>query len=652
MGDGAIYRSCTLYAAHRVGVLSMALMALLIPADGALGQAVTLDERFHDAGQVEQFVTNRGMFNFRGIPGYGSEQNTEYPAGSLVDHMGDLGFLIGGIPEGGESEGDTLVSVSNAFGDAPVGIYYHHDFTGYSDEPWDTIWVAERGDELDIPYDVPYPDDTYHLPGNGPYIPVSDQDFVTRYNDYNVFVRQTGQRHEPLYLDVVQTSYAWSSPPLDNIIMARFTVKATRHGVRDAFVALFVDPNIGYRPADVEAGQILGDDYSRYVEEMKMGVGVDVEGGQDARDEGPYSVVGTILFADENTHRDDDLTWRFKVGGTGGERALPTTDPEIYETISTGSSDPSQHEDLAVGNTHYVLSVGPFDLPQDSTYSFTMALVLADEEDLMEEARLAYFAYERDFKLPQPPPAPPLKVDVSSGQVHLDWEARAGDVNPETYTDPNRGDAADQPFEGYRLYKSTQGRTGPWTLLGVYDIADNGFGPSDAGLRRSYTDRNLIDNVEYFYSVTAFSKRDTTVGEEGWPSQESSVAANAVTVVPGPGRSETVTEVAVVPNPYRGDIRYQDYNPPWEKPPPSRERWLEQDRRLTFINLPGPCTIEVYTLSGTLVQTIEHRSTHQNFAEWNLTSLADQAIASGIYLFTVRENATGEVHVGKFVVIK
>ena len=111
-------------------------------------------------------------------------------------------------------------------------------------------------------------------------------------------------------------------------------------------------------------------------------------------------------------------------------------------------------------------------------------------------------------------------------------------------------------------------------------------------------------------------------------------------------------EVAVVPNPYRGDIDYNAMNPPWERPPETRERWLEQDRRIQFINLPANSTVKIFTLSGRLVETLEHRNQQRGFEDWNLTSHVNQAVASGIYLFTVKNNDTGNVQTGKFVIIK
>ena len=116
--------------------------------------------------------------------------------------------------------------------------------------------------------------------------------------------------------------------------------------------------------------------------------------------------------------------------------------------------------------------------------------------------------------------------------------------------------------------------------------------------------------------------------------------------------SDTVGEVAVVPNPYRGDVAYNSYNPPWEKPSGNRPWWMEQDRRLQFINLPKLCEIKVFTLAGDLVNTIRHEDPSKGYEDWNLTSHVGQAISSGIYLFTCVDLTNGKVQVGKFVVIK
>ena len=171
----------------------------------------------------------------------------------------------------------------------------------------------------------------------------------------------------------------------------------------------------------------------------------------------------------------------------------------------------------------------------------------------------------------------------------------------------------------------------------------------DTGLQYTYKDEGLLNNVEYYYTLTAFSKPDRV---NNFPSQESSLGANARRVVPGTAPLQSVGGVAVVPNPYRGDIPYNSYNPPWEKPQSTRPWWMEQDRRIQFTNLPERCEIKIYALAGDLVNTIYHDNPNKGFEDWNLTSSVGQAISSGIYLFTVEDKANGKVQIGKFVIIK
>jgi hypothetical protein len=70
------------------------------------------------------------------------------------------------------------------------------------------------------------------------------------------------------------------------------------------------------------------------------------------------------------------------------------------------------------------------------------------------------------------------------------------------------------------------------------------------------------------------------------------------------------------------------------------------------MHLPSKCTINIYTLSGKLVQTIEHESTIADGQEkWDLTSKDGMDIAYGIYVFHVNAPDIGE-KIGKFAVIK
>lgn len=103
-----------------------------------------------------------------------------------------------------------------------------------------------------------------------------------------------------------------------------------------------------------------------------------------------------------------------------------------------------------------------------------------------------------------------------------------------------------------------------------------------------------------------------------------------------------LSKVAVVPNPYVGAVS-------WEPQSTSVGRG---ERRLFFIHLPAKCTIRIYTISGQLVQTLQHDAAIDDGQEpWNLVSRDGMDIAYGMYVFHVETPDIGSI-VGKFAVIK
>lgn len=592
---------------------------ILIPflfGTGSLhAQFVTLDWKMHDVGKVRQLITNMGTWDESNEDRYTNYPGllfAEMPAGSNEEHIYQGGIWIGGITP----EGDTLVSVTRTH-------FTPSEFFP-TDQPWDTVWVVSKPDSAAIPY---WP---------GTYKAVSNQDLVCRYSDYNI---QNIENHTPLFLDVIQRSYAWSSEPLDEFIVYNYDIIPTKFELHDVFVGFWLHGEVG----DNDAAYNFIDEVTLFYPDNQLAIAEDTEGGDDGN---TISPIGIKIL--EPT--DSSLIWTFKwynhedLGGFGRDATRYRIAMNSGEIMQNRTEPERAHISVCFGPYSQVL-VG-------DTLHFELAEVFGfGREKLLENAEYLEILREIEYRIPSPPPRPPLRVKkIESQQVTLSWKPEQGDRNPELYEDPYRSDEADQPFEGYRVYKSTESINGPWTLLAEYDIPGNEFGPNNPeGLQYEYTDTGLLNNFEYFYTVSAYSKPDT-VG--GFPSQESSVNANALRIIPGPAPPATVGQVAVVPNPYRGDEAYHEYNPKWEVPGGDRGYWLEQDRRIQFINLPVRCEIKIYTLSGDLVNTLRHDNPNQGFEDWNLTSSVGQAISSGIYLFTVEDLKTGKVQVGKFVIIK
>jgi hypothetical protein len=101
-------------------------------------------------------------------------------------------------------------------------------------------------------------------------------------------------------------------------------------------------------------------------------------------------------------------------------------------------------------------------------------------------------------------------------------------------------------------------------------------------------------------------------------------------------------KIAVVPNPYVGLASWEPVNTTVGR----------GERRIYFIHLPAKCTIRIYTISGYLVDTLEHDSSLADGQEsWDLVSRDGMNVAFGVYIFHVDAPDIGE-KIGRFALIK
>jgi hypothetical protein len=115
----------------------------------------------------------------------------------------------------------------------------------------------------------------------------------------------------------------------------------------------------------------------------------------------------------------------------------------------------------------------------------------------------------------------------------------------------------------------------------------------------------------------------------------------------------SLDDIYVVPNPYvRGEQPMG-----WDLNPSDRD---PTGTKIAFVNLPRErCHVKIFTLSGDLVQTLDHdpafeaalgRESNSGTVFWNLISRNGQDIVSGVYLYAVR--CEGEAQTGRFVIIR
>ncbi len=97
-----------------------------------------------------------------------------------------------------------------------------------------------------------------------------------------------------------------------------------------------------------------------------------------------------------------------------------------------------------------------------------------------------------------------------------------------------------------------------------------------------------------------------------------------------------LTRVHAVPDPFYGVSQF-DLSP--------------AAKELKFVNLPSRATIRIYSMSGVLVDIVNHDdATFGGQAAWDLRNRSGQFVASGVYFFHV-STPEGKKHIGKFTVV-
>lgn len=293
--------------------------------------------------------------------------------------------------------------------------------------------------------------------------------------------------------------------------------------------------------------------------------------------------------------------------------------------------------------------------------------ILDPDEDLDGNGKITRYI------LPAPPTPPKVKAIPESQSVTIYWDKRSEDS-----IDPI---SAKKDFEGYKIYRTnpgfdlTEAQDISASLIEVaeFDSLGNDIGYNtgfdfieldepvkfvgdDTEYWYKFVVENQLNGWQYIYTVTAFDQGDP---ENNLESLESGPLANLQKVIPGtPPVEEKDIDVGVYPNPYYGNAYWDGSS--------------ERLRKIYFYNLPQECEIVIYTLSGDIVKKIYHNNLSngsdlrwfetyssdekQKMAggehAWDLITEHDQAVATGLYLFTVKNLNNNNIKRGKFLVIK
>lgn len=516
---------------------------------------------------------------------------------------------------------------------------------------------------------------------------ISELDVVSDYDDLTPTVAASNaEPHRPMRIQVRQETFQWNFAEFQHILFLRVTVKNIGPVLRDVWVAVYTEFASGQKSAYTNWPPSSGDPTGHggwynnkflawdgpqkllrehYCDQMATYGDL----GGCSWDRAPYWIgitqLGSRGLADDTTTRRLTLSaWNWSPGNTERD-----SDVERYALLSTGVIQDVAVDSLLPGRDPVsILGAGPFPiLFSDSTITLDFAIVGgAEVEDIRLHSSFAQFAYDNDYVLPVPPPAPRVKVVPRGHAARVYWSDDAESAFDVTSPEP-----AD--FEGYRLYlgESTEemariaqfdetaapGDTAGFnTGFGAVRLATPEIVDGDT-MHYAYDVTGLRDGFRYFLGVTAYDLGNSQIT----PLESGMSSLNRVAAIPGPAPGERGGDPVVFPNPYRVEAR-------WDQGRNIRDHYI------WFTNLPERCTVRIYTLSGDLVYEKEFDgrsyagegtrgifdpsrglgapSLSGTTMAWNLITRDGQAIATGLYLYSVENRATGRTTVGKFLVVK
>lgn len=254
--------------------------------------------------------------------------------------------------------------------------------------------------------------------------------------------------------------------------------------------------------------------------------------------------------------------------------------------------------------------------------------------------------------IPEPPPAPKV---VAANTSFSDELAKIGVTWDNIAETTVIHDASGAVFydgindlDGYRIYRSedfqydtgTEGtvfRGAAWNMIA--DIPKSEFPKYwNSSLNKyQYEDSTISFGRKYGYYVAAYNSNPRP-----WTSANGTVVTGLPELASGSyRRSEPVSATAgpvnsfdifVAPNPYV----YND---------PVRSFGINDPYKIEFRNLPENCTIRIYTVSGDLVRTIQHKPDQfgnlSGTESWNQKSDSGLLVAPGVYIYHIKSNTAG-----------
>lgn len=625
------------------------------PAAAAGVERVAADSIFYAArvmngNRLGLTLTNYG---FIGTNFSSAASSFEYPLGSNRMHMVRGGPWIGAISadQDGAFVGVTIAAQDGSAGTSSAGA---GEFT-----PAGT-YIAARSTLINSRY---YDPDA-----------VSELDYISSYSDRPA---DTRKKHRPLGVIVDQYNFEWSFSDYAHFVIFHYVIRNDGPPLRNVWLGLYSEMASGdlTGQAQLPPTGYFSKKWLTWVDSLNMVterfcINQPFPTGCNNRNVPQIAAIKLLGCSPGDVHDSTDKRVTFAAWSYAPGSPARSEDSLKYKIMSTGErlSLTPMPDSLAPqsGDPVELLAVGPFntiDSGDSVTIDFAFIGGLTDQE-VAKRAIVAQRAYDLHYIVPTPPPSPKLKVIARGNAIDYYW-----DDSPEGVVDPTSPIGKD--FEGYRIYIGHDRDT--LSLVGQFDLATpphdtTGFNTGLESLRLQtpvtfdgityrykFTIEHLRDGFKYFAAVNSYDTGDPNI-----ESLESGLAQNEVMVVTGPAPGERGGGVSVFPNPYRVEAS-------WDRGAQARDHYL------WFTNLPSECTLQIFTLAGDLIFTTDFNGSTYDGSNargiftpgtgihsvlsgttygWDMITRQGQAVATGLYLWAVREKKTGAQQTGKVLIVK
>ena len=366
---------------------------------------------------------------------------------------------------------------------------------------------------------------------NGDPVFRSDQDSYCAYNDSTNTVKILG-------IQIEQVGYTYGVKFAQNIIFFKYILTNQSQNDYDSlYFALY---------ADIDVGNISGgvpeydDDKIDFIKEKNFLYFYDADNYSSEWPDGKVGMMGVAFL------RTPEING-VQLGITDMHYNLYYDDRDI-DTVQYGimSSSPSLYNSplgpqyFHLGNNTALnycdpatipatgldivanISSGPYTLRSGEKLEFYTAIIAGEDlNELLYYLDQAHKVLDFNFEISKPPATPTLYSYAGDKEVILYWNDVA------EYSFDNFSGEFD--FEGYRLYRSLD-RGISWQLISDFDrINDIGL---DRGLQYSYNDKNVVNGIEYWYSITAYDRGDEQLESLESPKGSNPDAINLNSVIP------------------------------------------------------------------------------------------------------------------------